>query len=136
VELVFPKEKQPEPFRTYDQIKTILARGGVDRKRERELWDGLFLDPKEIDEVLAHVRRKTSARCLYPLMVTTAHTGARRSELFRARVEDIDFDAKHVLLREKKRSRDQETLRPEDITPFVEAVMRKYFAEVHRMVPK
>jgi len=67
----------------------------------------------------------------YPLLVTAAHTGARRSELFRARVEDIDFDAKHVLLREKKRSRDRETFRTVDMTPFVESVMKQYFAEVH-----
>jgi integrase len=131
VELVFPKERQPEPFRTYDQVKAILDRGGVDKRRERELWDGLFLDPAQIAEVLEHVRRKTSARYLYPLLVTAAHTGARRSELFRARVEDIDFDAKHVLLREKKRSRDKETFRTVDMTPVVERVMRTYFAEVH-----
>lgn len=37
VELVFPKERQPEPFRTYDQIKVILARGGIDKRRGREL---------------------------------------------------------------------------------------------------
>jgi integrase len=131
VELVFPKERQPEPFRTYDQIRAILSRGGIDKRKERELWDGLFMNPAEIAEVLAHVKRKTSARYLYPLLVTAAHTGARRSELFRARVEDIDFDAKHVLLREKKRSRDRETFRTVDMTPFVESVMQQYFAEVH-----
>lgn len=36
VELVFPKEKQPEPFRTYEQIAAILARGGIDRRQERD----------------------------------------------------------------------------------------------------
>ena len=56
---------------------------------------------------------------------------ARRSELLRARVEDIDFDAKLVLLREKKRNRDRETFRTVDMTPFLESVMRKYFAEDH-----
>lgn len=131
VELVFPKEKQPEPFRTYDQIQAILARGGIDKRRERELWDGLFLDPSQIAEVLAHVRRKTSARYLYAFMVTAAHTGARRSELFRARVEDFDFDAKLVHLREKKRSRERETFRTVDMTPLVESVMRDYFANIH-----
>lgn len=45
VELVFPKEKQPEPFRTYDQIQAILSRGVTDRRRIRELWDGLFRTP-------------------------------------------------------------------------------------------
>ncbi len=131
VELVFPKEKQPEPFRTYDQIRTILTRGGVDPRRERELWDGLFLDPAQVIEVLAHVRRKTSARYLHPFLVTAAYTGARRAELFRARVEDFDFDGKLVLLREKKRSRDKETFRTVDMSPRVEVVMREYFAAVH-----
>ena len=46
-------------------------------------------------------------------------------------VEDIDFDAKHVLLREKKRSRERETFRTVDMTPTVESVMREYFATVH-----
>lgn len=131
VELVFTKEKQAEPFRTFDQITTILARGVTDARRERELWDGLFLDPSQIAEVLAHVRRKTSARYLYAFMVTAAHTGARRAELFRARVEDFDFDAKLVLLCEKKRSRDSETFRSVDMTPRVEAAMREYFAGDH-----
>jgi integrase len=131
VELVFPKEKQPEPFRTYDQILAILARGGIDKRRERELWDGLFLNPAEIDAALEHVRRKARTCYLYPLLVAAAHTGGRRSELLRARVEDIDFDAKLVLLREKKRNRERETFRTVDMTPFLESVMRKYFAEGH-----
>ncbi len=131
VELVFAKEKQAEPFRTYDQITAILARGVTDPRRVRELWDGLLLDPAQVAEVLAHVRRKTSARYLHPFLVTAAYTGARRAELFRARVEDFDFDAKLVLLREKKRSRDTETFHTVDMTPGVEAVMRAYFAGVH-----
>jgi integrase len=131
VELVFPKEKEPEPFRTYDQITAILARGGVSKRRERELWDGLFLDPKQVAEVLEHVRRRPNTKYLHPLLVTAAYTGARRGELFRSLVEDFDFDAKVVLLREKKRSRDRETFRTVDMTPKVEAVMRAYFAEDH-----
>lgn len=131
VELDFPKEKQAEPFRTYDQIQAILARGGVDKRRERELWDGLFLSPSEVEEVLMHVRRKTSARYLSPFLVTSAYTGARRAELFRARVEDFDFENKHVLLREKKRTREKETFRTVDMAPRVEAAMREYFADVH-----
>jgi integrase len=131
VDLVFPKEKQPEPFRTYDQIRAILARGGIDQRRERELWDGLFLDPRQVADVLEHVRRKPNTRYLHPLLVTAAYTGARRSELFRARVEDFDFASRLVLLREKKRSRDKETFRTVDMSPQVENVMRAYFADGH-----
>ena len=131
VELVFTKEKQAEPFRTYDQITAILARGITDPRRVRELWDGLFLDPVQVAEVLEHVRRRPNTKYLHPFLVTAAYTGARRAELFRARVEDFDFDAKLVLLREKKRSRDTETFRTVDMTPRVEAVMRAYFATDH-----
>ena len=76
------------------RVQAILARGGIDKRWERELWDGLFLNPTEIDEALEHVRRKARTCYLYPLLVAAAHTGGRRSELLRARVEDIDFDAK------------------------------------------
>jgi len=131
VELAFPKEKQAEPFRTYDQIATILARGGIDKRRERELWDGLFLDPVQVAEVLENVRLKSNTKYLHPLLATAAYTGARRAELFRARVEDFDFAAKLVLLREKKRSRDKETFRTVDMSPQVETVMRAYFAGGH-----
>jgi integrase len=131
VELVFPKEKQPEPFRTYEQIQAILARGGIDKRRERELWDGLFLDPKQVTEVLEHVRLRPNTKYLHPFLVTAAYTGARRSELFRARVEDFDFDARLILLREKKRSRDKETFRTVDMSPKVAAVVRAYFADGH-----
>lgn len=122
VELAFSKEKQPEPFRTFDHIRTILACGVTDKRRVRELWDGLFLDPTQVAEVIEIVRKKTNATYLHPFLVTAADTGARRSELFRARVED--FDAKQVLLREKQRNRNQETFRTVDLTPRVEAVMR------------
>lgn len=131
VALVFPKDKQPEPFRTYDQIRAILDRGGVDRRRERELWDGLFLDPSQVADVLAYVREKTQTTFLYPMLVVAAHTGARRSELLRTQVEDIDFDANLILLREKKKSRERETFRTVDMTPFVKETMRDYFAHGH-----
>src|SRR5262245_21254692 len=41
---------------SYDQIQAILSRGGIDKRREREFWDGLFLSPAEIDDLLKHVR--------------------------------------------------------------------------------
>ena len=63
--------------------------------------------------------------------MTAAHTGARRSELLRAQVEDFDFANKVVLLREKKKSRIRDTFRTVDMTPMVEAVMTAYFASDH-----
>ena len=131
VELAFPKERQAEPFRTYDQIAAIIVRGGLDARRIRELWDGLFLDPEQVAEALQVARNKSRAPWLHPFLVAAAHTGARRSELFRARVEDFDFEGKLVLLRELKRSRAKETFRTVDLTPFLETVLRRYFDTDH-----
>ena len=52
VELYFPKERQAEPFRTFEQITSIVARGGLNKERITELWDGLFLRLHEVADVL------------------------------------------------------------------------------------
>jgi integrase len=126
--VTFPKGGERERFRTYDEVAEIVARGGLSKTRVRELWDGLFLRKEEIDEVLAHVRTHAPVDWLYPFFVVAAHTGARRSELLRARVEDFDFENKVVTLREKKKSRTKETLRTVDMSSLVQAVMRKHLA--------
>jgi integrase len=131
VELSFPKERQAEPFRTFDQISAIIARGGLSEERIDELWDGLFLNPDQVAEVLEIVQKKTRTKWLYPFLVTAAYTGARRAELFRSRIEDFDFESKVFHIRELKRSRSKETFRDVDITPQVESVIRTYLASNH-----
>ncbi len=126
--VTFPKGGEKEPFRTYEDVAKIVARGGLSKVRVRELWDGLFLRKEEIAEVLAHVREHAPSDWLYPFFVAAAHTGARRSELLRARVEDFDFENKVVTLREKKKSRAKETLRTVDMSPLVESVLRQHLA--------
>jgi len=131
-DLVYAKEKQAEPFRTFEQIQAIITRSpGITKRRLRELWDGLFMNPDEVSEVLAYAKGRTATPWLYPFLVVAAHTGARRSELFRSRIEDFDFEARLVLLREKKRSQSNETHRTVDMTEFVAEVMKEYFAAKH-----
>ncbi len=129
--VTFPKGKEKAQFRTFDQVKAIVDRGGLSKAEIRELWDGLFLTRDEIADVLAHVRGHAPSDWLYPLMVTAAYTGARRSELLRSRVEDFDFEHKTVTLREKKKSKLRETLRTVDMTSAVAAVIKEYFATTH-----
>lgn len=129
--LTFPKEKEKPLFRTYDQVRAIVARGGLTKAEVRELWDSLFLSTAEVAEVLAHARGHAGSAWIYPFMVAAAHTGARRSELLRARVEDFDFENRVVTLREKKKSKLRETLRTVDMTPLVGDMMRGYFASGH-----
>jgi integrase len=129
--LTFPKGREKPQFRTYEQVEAIVKRGGLSKHEVRELWDSLFLSRAQVAEVLAHVREHAPSHWLYPFFVAAAHTGARRSELLRARVEDFDFENRVVTLREKKKSKTRETLRTVDMSPLVESVMKQHFAATH-----
>src|SRR5262249_52965525 len=48
---------------------------------------------------------------IYPLVATAAHTGARKGELLRMRVTDVDFPAGVIVIREKKRAHDRRATR-------------------------
>lgn len=102
--LKFPKTDQKPPFMTWDEIQRIVARKGLNTEEEAVLWNCLFLTKDQIQEVLDHVRRNSQQPFIFPMFVFTAHTGARRSEVLRSRVDDFDFGARTILIREKKRS--------------------------------
>lgn len=57
------------------------------------MWDCLFLTVSEIAELLEHVKRYARHSFIYPMFVLAAHTGARRSEMVRSRLNDIDLTA-------------------------------------------
>jgi hypothetical protein len=54
--LVYRKAKARPPFQTWEQIERQVARGGLTKEEERELWDCLFLDADEVRQLLEHVR--------------------------------------------------------------------------------
>ena len=92
-------------------------------------WDCLFLTIPEIDEFLKSVDQHARGRFVYPMVMTAAHTGARRSELIRSRIEDIDFESNTLTLREKKRSRHKYTTRTVPISKQLRTVLQAWFAE-------
>src|SRR5262249_25005078 len=66
---------------------------------------------------------------LYPMFVLAAHTGARRSEMMRSRVEDFDFEERTVLIREKKRDKTKRlTFRRVPMSPLLAEVFAAWFA--------
>lgn len=65
---------------------------------------------------------------VYPLYCFAAHTGARRSELLRALVGDVDFAAGVATIREKKRTRGQRTTRRVPLTPFLRDVLAEWLS--------
>jgi integrase len=116
---------------TWEDIERRVGRGGFAAAETKRLWDCLFLDLREIDEFLAFMKRHASRPWVYPMCVAAAHTGARRSELARLQVDDIDFQAKTVLVHERKRVRGQRTTRRVPLTPFLERVLLDWLGAGH-----
>jgi integrase len=88
----------------------------------------LYLQAGELVELLAHVKTKAAYPWIYPLFCFAAHTGARRSEILRALVADVDFAGNTVLVREKKRSRGERTTRRVPLSGFLRQVLRDWLA--------
>jgi integrase len=132
-DLEYPKLKEKPPFQTWEQIERKIARGKLTDQEQGELWDALFLTVPEIERLLADVK-EAKARWkgshfpwVYPMFVFAAHTGARRSEILRSRVEDIDFDGGEVTIREKKKDASkEETYRHVPMTPRLRASLEEW----------
>src|SRR5438128_7410865 len=103
--------------------RAILAGGTPD-----QLWGCLYLELPEIAELLAHVQGAARQPWVYPMFSFAAHTGARRSEMLRALVTDVDFAGNTVLIREKKRARGKRTSRRLPLTPTLAAVLKEWLA--------
>jgi len=126
--LTYPKEKEKPPFQTWEQIESIVKRGGLSAEAETELWNSLFLSIPEIAAVLEFVGENARCPFLYPFFVFAAHTGARKSEIIRSRVEDFDFAAKIVRIREKKRQKGKETFRTVDMSTLLVDVIQDWLS--------
>jgi integrase len=109
--LKYPKASEKPPFQTWEEIERQIARGGLTQMEQDDLWNCLFLTLPQIIEMLAYLREHARVPFLYPLFTFAAHTGARRSEMLRVRIEDLDLEGQTVLLREKKRSKEKRTYR-------------------------
>ena len=127
--LRFPKTSDKPPFQTIDDVKRKIASGGLSDEEINDLWDSVFLTLAEIEEFLECVKKRALHRCLYPMLVFAAHTGARRSEIRRSRIEDLDFGGKRIFIRERKRVRGRNTLRSVPMSPMLEQTLREWLLE-------
>jgi integrase len=130
--LRYPKGDEKPPFQTFSEITDKVAAGGLTEKQIAELWDALYLEErdekKELKELLALVKRRAAHPWVYPLFCFAAYTGARRSEILRAQVSDVDFAGGTVVIREKKRTRGQRTTRRVPLTAMLSAVLKEYLS--------
>jgi integrase len=125
--LVYPKHDEKPPFQTRAEIERKIA--GLSEAEQQELWDALFLTLPEIDEMLEYVRQAAFHGWIYPMIAFAAHTGARRSEILRVRVHDVDFPGNAVLIREKKRARGKRTIRRVPLSPRLKGILQQWMKE-------
>jgi integrase len=115
-DLMLPRGAAPERFRTYVEIDRIVGAGGLTPRQERSLWKSLFLDGREVSELIDFALSAPGPRFVGVAVAMAALTGARRSELCRSRIEDIDLARGVLDVREKKRDHSHtETIRPVEI---------------------
>ena len=72
-----------DPFRTMDEIKQIIQRGGLTDEEAVDVWECLYLNPQEIGELLATVRVNAVDPMSFVLHAIPAYTGMRRGEVLR-----------------------------------------------------
>jgi integrase len=127
--LIYNKRKAKAPFQTFEQIKRQIKRGTFTAAQERDLWDCVFLTLPEIAEVLEQAHKMARVDWVYPMFVIAARTGARRSEILRSHLDDLDFSTKMFLIREKKKDRSKElTFRHVPLSGFLAEVMMSWQA--------
>ena len=125
--VVLPLTDEKPPFMTRQEIKVIIGRGGLSEEDENRLWEAVYLATGEVSEVLEYVRKNARFPFIYPMMVFVAHTSARRSEMVRSLIEDIDFRSRTIVIREKKKSRTKAmTYRRVDMSPLLYRVMQEW----------
>ena len=121
--LRYPKSDEKPPFQTREEIERQIAAGGLKPAQVKELWEALYLQSHEIAELLAHAKEHAAHPWVYPLIAMAAHTGARRSELIRMGVGDVDLDGGIVTVRERKRVKGKRSTRRAPLTPLLKTAL-------------
>ena len=112
---------------TIDEIERKIARGGLTPEQVKRLWDSVFLTKGQITDLLDDVQALSPLPFIFPMFVFAAHTGARRSEILRLRIEDFDFGTKTIKIRETKKVKNRKiTFRHVDMTPLLAQTMQQW----------
>lgn len=122
----YPKGKEKPPFQTWNEIERKINRGGITDDQIAELWECLFLSTTQIAELLQYAKSNARHDFIYPAIAFAAHTGARRSEVARSQISDIDFESEMITIRELKRVRGMQSTRRVPMSPMLEAVLTKW----------
>lgn len=124
--LRFPKTDEKPPFQTWPEIERQIKARKLSKFESRDLWDCLFLTMPEIDACLRDIKEKARLTFMFPMLAVAAFTGARRSEILRLQIGDVDFTARKISIREKKRCRGRNTTRRVPMSDRLEEVLRNW----------
>lgn len=122
--LKYPKGEEKPPYLPFRDVFKQAKR--MDPKEASLLWECVFLTREELGELLPYVKDTALHPFIYPMFVFNSHTGARRSEMARARVTDLDFREGFVTIRERKKSRVTRTTRRVPMSGLFRKVMREW----------
>ncbi|MCR9296499.1 MAG: site-specific integrase, partial [bacterium] len=128
-DLRYPKSAQRPPFQTMQEVQRKMDLGGLENWEIEELWDSVFLTTDEIAELLAVVEARARHPFIYPMFAFAAHTGARRSEIVRCQIHDVDIATRQIAIREKKRVRGQRSTRTVPISRFLVDVLSAWLQQ-------
>lgn len=124
--LTYPKTEEKAPFLTWQEIKRKVERGGLTAEQIEQLWECMFLTKAELAEFLRFAKVNAHQPFLYPMVAFAALTGARRSELLRALIDDVDLEAKTALVRERKRVRGKCSTRRVPLSTQLVGVLKEW----------
>jgi integrase len=120
----YPKVTEKPPFQTWRDIEQQIKRGGLTEDEQEELWDCLFLSLDEVSELLNYVKGAACHPFIYPMFAMAAHTGARRSEIVRAQIADIQDET--IVIHERKRVRGKRSTRRVPLSSSLREAIAKW----------
>ena len=122
--LKLPKIAEKPSFQTFEAITRQIKSAGVDAVTAAGLWECVYLSREEIDALLDHIESASLQPFVYPMFAMAAHTGARRSEILRAQIEDVQDDS--IVIQERKRVRGKASTRRVPISRRLHAALEKW----------
>lgn len=123
--LRYPKTKEKPAFMPFSDVETVAQ--GMTADVAAEYWEAVYLTVEDIEALLRHVK---NARLpfVYPMICFACYTGARRSEIARARVVDVDLTKGVVTLHERKKAHDRTTTRRVPITAALHSALSDWLS--------
>lgn len=70
--LRYPKTSEKSPFQTWAEIEQRIETGGLTEVEQSELWEGLYLNAAEIEQVLDFAEQNVRHEMIYPMLVLAA----------------------------------------------------------------